>query len=275
MENLPKDVQEKIVNELSAADFVRVCATTQQNKEDILFERLCNDNGVWYRRLQKDFGVLNPLLSQKLEKEQINYKNTYLELFSKVSKTSEIIFSRIMESFGRDFLKFINKDYSIKLMEVIFEVVFNSLEQIRDPNFIINSLPILTLLPEEYYTTGKRKRSWEVILSENTYNLVKDIRKYLSPVTRTKKPVNIMRGSTVADKLVNLSEGQYLDISYVEKDGTGARIISTPGPSSKRIIIPGTRFAAEPNALMGVKKTAYFLNMPEIIEAFENARRQR
>ena len=46
IETIPKDVVEKITNELSPTDFVNFCSNNYS---------ICNFNEVYFRRMQKDF----------------------------------------------------------------------------------------------------------------------------------------------------------------------------------------------------------------------------
>jgi hypothetical protein len=49
----------------------------------------------------------------------------------------------------------------------------------------------------------------------------------------------------LGDKIANLSEGKYMDVSNLHVDGSGAKTVGAPGPKSKKVLIPGTRIVSD------------------------------
>ena len=109
MEKVPKDVIEKITNELSPRDFINFC-NSDTNKT------FCERKDIWDRRLKKDFGFL---LSRLQYTE--NTRNTYLSLFLKTSKATEKLIEAV-----KKYLK--NYDYNT-LYDLFFNLLIESLKQ--------------------------------------------------------------------------------------------------------------------------------------------------
>ena len=268
MEAFPKDVQEKILNELSPEDFVRLCG----KKGDILSEKICNDNEVWFRRLHKDFGFLSDLdyLSKRMN-QSTNYKNLYLQVFSEFSKAIENIHDNIIKALGDGFMRFINKEYfSTELSKVLRDIVMEYLlgnisdttilGKISDNSHVdalFRLLPYYSLNDKEYM----RLLSWDTFVGGNLAKMKKNILKLLA--------------IPLKEKVENLSEDQLLDISIVDKNGSGSRVISPSlfekfKKKNERFIkyVPGTKFIVVRKSLEGLKNTAKILDMHEILESF-------
>lgn len=122
IEKIPKDVVEKITNELTSQDFVKFC----QNDYAV-----CKSNDVFYRRIQKDF----PFLLNYFDDLSTNSKQIYLKTFSTFSQTAEYLVAQIMNSYG-NFAKQLNSDYEKNMYLFIFNILIETFE------FLLN-----------YYTT--------------------------------------------------------------------------------------------------------------------------
>lgn len=260
MEIFPKDIKEKIVNELSPE---RLCA----KKEDVLSERLCNDQLVWLRRLQKDFGY-------KLRQEK-NYKNIYLEIFTTMSKSIENIYKNILKTLGDKFLKFVSKDFTIELYQLISKVILWSLSEENIKIDLV--LEILPVIYREVQNTEKIYRIFLTHVREMKYEISNFLRsEEQQPSQPERKKNKVGMSETVEDKLNDLPENKLLDITGVTERSYGARLINFPRGESRYVRIPGTVFAvntSDANPIEGVMNTANFLNMPDIIVAYEKNRK--
>lgn len=49
----------------------------------------------------------------------------------------------------------------------------------------------------------------------------------------------------LSEKIANLSEGKYMDVSKLHVDGSGAKTVAAPGPKSKKVVIHGTRIVSD------------------------------
>lgn len=123
MDILPKDLIEKVTNELSPIDLITYCKSNIKNTK---IKEVCNSNDFWYRRFQRDFPSLlsaEYFDNGKLQKES---KRIYLKIFSIISKLTEDSVDKILESLGENFLRFMlvekyKKELYLKLFNTYFE----------------------------------------------------------------------------------------------------------------------------------------------------------
>jgi hypothetical protein len=120
MEVLPKDVKEKIINELSPSEFVKFCSSEADKS-------FCDKNEVWLRRFRKDFTFLASYFSDL----SVDAKNRYLEVFRRVSENAEKLSKIILDSFGK-FQKYLTKEYKDELYKQYYLYTMQSLEYILD-----------------------------------------------------------------------------------------------------------------------------------------------
>lgn len=120
MNELPKDIQEKILNQLSIVDFYNFIVTKEQEKEK---EKQFNDF-FWRRRIQRDFpSLLSYIDNIKIIADQNGkeipstdlkkyiYIKIAKEYITRVKEFEDIIY----HSFGKKFLQFLTEEYKKKL----------------------------------------------------------------------------------------------------------------------------------------------------------------
>jgi hypothetical protein len=106
METLPKDLVNKLTEELSAQDMISFC----QSHLHPNVKKLCNSNDFWRQRFIRDF----PFLISYFPDLGINAKHIYLSLFSKISRKAEEFAYVVLDTFGT-FKQFIVPEYKKKL----------------------------------------------------------------------------------------------------------------------------------------------------------------
>ena len=115
---LPKDVSEVMVNNLTSQELINLCVSDARPD----FKRLCENNDFWIRRWEKDFKTLKTSAFYN----KFEAKNKYLQLFSTISKGAEKMVGIILDNFG-DFNKFLNKEYNNELYKFFYEAIINFL----------------------------------------------------------------------------------------------------------------------------------------------------
>lgn len=238
MEIFPKDIQEKILNELPPEDFVRLCA----KKDDVLSEKLCNDQYIWLRRLQKDFSNIRNLNIKGIT----NYKNLYLKLFTFISIAIENIYKYLV--------RVVDRELPLEIKRLIGNIVMgkSSKEELLE------------------FENSKRKISENDIYALNrkfeTFNIDKNLTALLAPDTK--------ESIKIREMMRTLPRGKVIDISKIERNGEGARILNTYPVKNKYAIITGTPFVAKRNSLFHVGIAGKLLNMPYLVGIYEDRRRE-
>lgn len=119
LSNLPKDIIEKITNELSPSDLINFCSSKIDGKVEAMF----NSNDFWLRRIKKD-GFDKMLSNMRNMKE--NAEKRYLDLLSKILERVEEITDNIMNLYG-DFKKFLIVNYRETIYKVCYEYTIQCL----------------------------------------------------------------------------------------------------------------------------------------------------
>ena len=139
MEKLPKDMINKLIDELSPQDFINFCASNTSNN----IIRICNMNEIWLKRMQRDY----PFIVAKLEKNRLdNSKEIYLQIFSRIAKFAETFTELVLNEYGqvRQFLssafKVLLNDHFYKLAVEAIKDVFAD-EDFGDDNTIHDMVP--------------------------------------------------------------------------------------------------------------------------------------
>ena len=94
MNKLPKDMINKLIDELSPQDFINFCAS--ETSPNVV--RICNIEELWEKRLKKDFSYV---LEKFPNFGKANPKPAYIELFSKISKMAETLQKKCYKGFAR------------------------------------------------------------------------------------------------------------------------------------------------------------------------------
>ena len=114
MDKLPKDLINKLIDELSAHDFINFCASDISAN----VRRICDMEEVWIRRLKKDF----PKIVNEFPKVVVSPKIVYLELFSKISKLAEEFVETVLREYGET-RKFLTHEFSPFLYKIFYELI--------------------------------------------------------------------------------------------------------------------------------------------------------
>jgi hypothetical protein len=125
MDKLPKDMINKLVDNLSARDFISFCSSNMSSN----LNRICHINELWNKRFKKDFPYIiekYPGLEDKVSKED------YLEIFRRFSKMAETFTEMVFRGYGR-VGKFLSPDFKNflygKFYDLCTSAVRNSLAQ--------------------------------------------------------------------------------------------------------------------------------------------------
>ena len=141
IETIPKDVVEKITNELSPGDFVNFCSNNYS---------MCNSNEVYFRRMQKDF----PFLIQYYPDINKRAKNIYLEIFSGISRVAEESVNLLLNNLG-ELSKYFQKSFREDIYSFFFnqtvEVLKSSLIYSREKN--VNEQRLFSRLVDKYHAS--------------------------------------------------------------------------------------------------------------------------
>ena len=135
IEILPKDVVEKITNELSASDFVKFCTNNYS---------ICNLNDVFKRRILRDF----PFLKEMFDDWNTNSKIRYLETFTEISQEAERLTEKVINTFD-NVAKYLSPEYRKDVYSYLFKVLTDSIQVVSDEVFDIEI--IFEFLIEESY----------------------------------------------------------------------------------------------------------------------------
>lgn len=120
METLPKDVVEKVVNELSPSELINFCISSAS-------KNICKDNAFWSRRFKKDYSFLVPYFSDL----STNAKKRYLETFLSISQEAEKAMKKIIDWYGEEFVKnFLNYHYQDHVYTFFYNYILDGLKHI-------------------------------------------------------------------------------------------------------------------------------------------------
>ena len=191
MESLPKDIQEKILNELSVTDFIKMCG-----QNDVISQKVCNDEQVWRRRFERDCGPLIPDI-QHLLKEGKDYKTIYLEIFSKVFKTAEELKEAVLNTIGKHFEQFLTQEYKEKLSKFLNYYVFSFLLYILSDKRYKLGLINMDVITYGYYNKSRKSfatmipgdidDSWRRNIFPSLLNFLEDVFFYFKDIEKEKK----------------------------------------------------------------------------------------
>jgi hypothetical protein len=123
METLPKDLVNKLTEELSPQDLISFCKSQLHPN----VKRVCNSNDFWKQRFFKDFSFL----IRYFPNLEINAKQIYIQLFSKISKKAEEIVEIVLDAF-EDFKRFLTKEYKDILYNHFYNSILNSIKELID-----------------------------------------------------------------------------------------------------------------------------------------------
>ena len=120
MNTLPKDMVEKLIDELSPQDFISFCSSNV----DPNVTRICNMEEIWERRMRRDFQEVLIVYPDVINTP----KRVYLSLFTEISKAAEQITEIVLSGYGKvrkylslEFNKFLyNEFFQISLKALIY-----------------------------------------------------------------------------------------------------------------------------------------------------------
>jgi hypothetical protein len=118
METLPKDLVNKLTEELSSQDLISFCASSTE----VNIKKVCNNNDFWLRRFKKDFA---PFVKQ-FPDLAINPKQRYLGLFSRISREAEDLTKTVLKLYG-DFERFLTQEYKVELYNYFYNHILEIL----------------------------------------------------------------------------------------------------------------------------------------------------
>ena len=168
METLPKDIQEKILNELNPGDFVKLYKDNE--KSNLIKERIIQDDEIWFRRFHKDYPFLVPHLRRALEKEEESYKDLYLNIFNRIHKANENIYENLVHwCIGEYFLQFLTEEYKKNLFNFFTE-------------YLINLIPYVFENAEEYTADWIFDISGDYYFDDSNKNNVNKLHKILPKI---------------------------------------------------------------------------------------------
>jgi hypothetical protein len=121
MEKLPKDMVEKLMNDLMPRELINFC-TANISSNNLNVKRVCNSNDLWIKRFNKDFAIMVPLINDL----STNAKRRYLEVFSKISKKAEQIINLILEAF-EDFTMYLTERYKEDLYRHFYDLIYRGI----------------------------------------------------------------------------------------------------------------------------------------------------
>lgn len=121
MDKLSKDLIVKLVDGLSAQDFINFCAGDVSPN----VVRICNMEEIWIRRLKKDF----PKIVKEFPKVVESAKLVYLELFSRISKTAEEFVGIVLREYG-EVRKFLTPDFKSFLYNIFYDLIVYTITEV-------------------------------------------------------------------------------------------------------------------------------------------------
>ena len=116
MEIIPKDVVEKITNELSPQDFINYCRSMKSS--------VCKSNEVFFRRMQRDFPFMNFSSSRN------DAKKVYLKIFSEFSEIAEKVTKITLDANGESFSKYLTLEYKKDLYLFYYRAILNTINDL-------------------------------------------------------------------------------------------------------------------------------------------------
>jgi hypothetical protein len=121
MEKLPKDMIEKLIDDLTPQELINFC-TANINSDNLNVKRVCNSNDFWIKRFNKDFTIIVPFINDL----STNAKRRYLEVFSKISKKAEEITNLILKAY-EDFAMYLNTQYKEDLYRHFYNIIYRGI----------------------------------------------------------------------------------------------------------------------------------------------------
>ena len=118
MKTLPKDLIEKILNNVSAEDFLSYCETDRH---------FSNDSQIWMRRFKKDFGnCYDYLFDIDKINDRSDWKKLYKQFFYKSDLCVKKNIQNILELYG-DVAKYLSVEYIKLLYDTFFKLTLDCL----------------------------------------------------------------------------------------------------------------------------------------------------
>lgn len=114
--NLPKDMINKLTEELSPNELINFCASKSSKN----LVEICNSREFWLRRFQKDFGFLLPFYPEIA----LDPKKDYLLLFSKISQVVEKSTQNVLNLYGDYVKQFLQKEYKNMVYQYFYNLIF-------------------------------------------------------------------------------------------------------------------------------------------------------
>lgn len=121
MDKLPKDLINKLIDELSVQDFINFCASNTSPN----VKRICDMEEVWIRRLKKDF----PKIVNEFPKVVTFPKIVYLEFFSKISKLAEEFVETVLREYG-EARKFLTPEFRPFLYKIFYDLIIYTITEV-------------------------------------------------------------------------------------------------------------------------------------------------
>jgi len=147
IKSLPKDVLEKLTNDMKPDDLIRFCKS--QASENL--KNLCKNNSFWNRRFNKDFGFMSSFISDL----STNSKKRYLQIFTMVSRLAEMLIRNTMY-FMKNIEKYLTKEYKEDLYLVFYKYILESIEFILKQNEDLDEDKYLDLLDDFWYKNREK-----------------------------------------------------------------------------------------------------------------------
>ena len=122
MDQLPRDVIEKMSMELPSKDLLNLCVSQSRDGN---IRKLCQNDQFWMRRFQKDFPTLYEILLSK--KLKTSWKQDYLFVIKEISMASETATEYVLDSFGVNKGRFLQPTYERHLLDVFYDLAFKSI----------------------------------------------------------------------------------------------------------------------------------------------------
>ena len=123
MNKLPKDMINKLIDELSPQDFINFCASeTSPN-----VERICHMPELWEKRLKKDFEYIE--IIRKFQGVKLDPKLEYINLFSRISKIAETFTEIVLKAYG-ELRKYLKPEFNGILYQMFYQLCNDALKNV-------------------------------------------------------------------------------------------------------------------------------------------------
>ena len=110
LETFPKDIIEKITNELSLIDVINLYKSDLSSN----IMKICKRNDFWFHRFHKEFAFMIPQFADLSH----TAKHRYLQVYFKISSHAKELVHTLLEVYG-NFSKYLKKGYARDLYEHI------------------------------------------------------------------------------------------------------------------------------------------------------------